>query len=137
MIRRLFLSILALVSIAIATRIWSEDEIQRYEKRYKGEYLPRPEITPFGPRRFNYLKRKKWVCEFVARYQVSDSLSPDFGGIIEAEHLPTIIETDNTQEAIWVWSRHHQITGSDYYQENIRRAWIYVLRNPAYREHGG
>ncbi|MEO0067668.1 MAG: T9SS type A sorting domain-containing protein [candidate division WOR-3 bacterium] len=137
MIRRLFLSILALVSIAIATRIWSEDEIQRYEKRYKGEYLPRPETTPFGPRRFNYLKRKKWVCEFVARYQVSDSLSPDFGGIIEAEHLPTIIETDNTQEAIWVWSRHYQITGSDYYQENIRRAWIYVLRNPAYREHGG
>ncbi len=135
--RRLFLSILAFASNLTATRIWSPEEIQRHERTYKGEYLPQPETVSLGPRRFNYLKRKRWVCAFVARYQVSDSLSPDFGGIIEAEHLPTIIETDNTQEAIWVWSRHHQITGSEYYQENIRRAWIYVLRNPAYREHGG
>ncbi|MBN2464290.1 hypothetical protein JXD38_01520, partial [candidate division WOR-3 bacterium] len=87
--------------------------------------------------RFNYLRQIKIACDFVASYQVSDSLSPSFGGIIEAEHMPTVIETDNTQEAVWIWSRWYELTGRDDYHENIRRAWIYVLNNPAFREHGG
>ncbi|MCK4234938.1 hypothetical protein KAX75_10950, partial [candidate division WOR-3 bacterium] len=68
--------------------------------------------------------------------QVSDSASPDFGGMIEGENAMNVIETDNTQEAIWVWSRYRELTGDTTYDINIRRAWIYVLAHPAYNEEG-
>jgi len=123
--------------MASATRLWTEKELKEQTRTGEPCWLPHPEIRPFAPRRFNYLKRVKWLCEFLVRYQVADSSSPNFGGIIEAEHLPDIIETDNTQEAIWVWSRWYQLTGNNDYQENIRRAWIYVRRHPAYQEHEG
>lgn len=88
-------------------------------------------------RKFFYLQRIKWICDFVSRYQITDSASSDYGGVIEAEHLPAIIETDNTQEAIWIWTRWYQLTGRDDYRENIERAWVYLLHHPAYHEHGG
>jgi hypothetical protein len=134
---RIVLSFVLAASAALATRPWTEQEFDEFYRTYRPEWLPRPESLIYGPRRFNYLERVKLTCDFVARYQVSDSLSPDFGGIIEAEHMPTTIETDNTQEAIWVWSRWYEVTGRDDYREKIRRAWIYVLSHPAYREHGG
>lgn len=133
--RRTVTLVLLLVAIASATRIWSQDELEKNFAKYQPTTTPPPALAPPGPRRFNYLKRIKWICDFVARYQVSDSSSSDFGGVIEAEHLPAIIETDNTQEAVWVWTRWYQLTGRDEYRENIRRAWIYIRRNPAYREH--
>ncbi len=117
--------------------MWSSEELKEYERKYQPEWLAKPETLRFGPRRFNYLKRIKWLCDFVANYQVSDSTSADFGGIIEAEHLPSIVETDNTQEAIWVWSRWYELTGNNDYQENLHRAWQYVLSHPAYQEHSG
>jgi len=135
MSRRILLAVLAIASAALATRMWTEEEFERYYQDYQPEWLPRPESLNYGPRRFNYLRQIKLTCDFVAGYQVSDSFSADFGGIIEAEHQPNIIETDNTQEAIWIWSRWYELTGRDDYRENIRRAWIYVLRHPAYREH--
>jgi hypothetical protein len=137
MYRRILLTILVLASAALATRMWTEKEFESFYRSYQPEWLPRPESLTFGPRRFNYLRQVKLTCDFVARYQVSDSLSPDFGGIIEAENMPNIIETDNTQEAIWIWSRWYELTGYDDFRENIRRAWIYVKRFPAFREHGG
>ena len=137
MSRRILLAVLALASAALATRMWTREEFDRYYQSYRPEWLPRPESLIHGPRRYNYLRQIKLTCDFVRQYQVSDSLSPDFGGIIEAEHMPTTIETDNTQEAIWVWSRWHEVTGHDDFRENIRRAWIYVRSHAAYREHGG
>ncbi|MBM3330784.1 hypothetical protein FJY68_02895 [candidate division WOR-3 bacterium] len=137
MSRRVLLAVLALASAALATRMWTEDEIESFNSSYQAEWLPRPESLQYGPRRFNYLRQIKLTCDFVASYQVSDSLSGDFGGIIEAEHMPTIIETDNTQEAIWIWSRWYELTGRDDYQVNIQRAWTYVMNHPAYCEHGG
>lgn len=134
--RRLLFLLLA-GSTALATRMWTPEEHQRFEQGYTPRFLARPESLLVGPRRFNYLERIRLTCDFLARYQVSDSLSPDFGGIIEAEHLPTVIETDNTQEAIWVWSRWRELTGRDDYATELRRAWTYVRRFPAYREHGG
>ncbi|MEO0081485.1 MAG: hypothetical protein ABIL25_04220 [candidate division WOR-3 bacterium] len=122
---------------AFATRMWTEQEFELFRRSYRQEWFARPESLIFGPRRYNYLERIKLACDFVAAYQVSDSGSPDFGGIIEAEHLPNVIETDNTQEAIWIWSRWYELTGSDDYRENIRRAWVYVLRHPAFWEHSG
>jgi hypothetical protein len=117
--------------------MWTEREFETFNRTFVPNALPRPESIVYGPRRFNYLKQVRLTCDFVARYQVSDSLSPDFGGIIEAENMPNIIETDNTQEAIWIWSRWYELTGYDDYRENIRRAWVYVKRFPAFREHGG
>jgi hypothetical protein len=135
MSRRVLLAVLVLASAALATRMWTEEEFERYHQDYQPQWLPRPESLQYGPRRFNYLRQIKLTCDFVASFQVSDSLNPDFGGIIEAEHMPDIIETDNTQEAIWIWSRWYELTGRDDYRENIRRAWVYVMRHPAYREH--
>lgn len=137
MLRRLrrLLPGLLLAGVALASRPWTAEEFRQFELRPEPRWLLRPESLVPGPRRFNYLERIRLDCDFVARYQVSDSASPDYGGIIEAEHMPTVIETDNTQEAIWIWSRWFELTGRDDYRENIRRAWIYVLRHPAWREH--
>jgi hypothetical protein len=137
MSRRILLAVVLLASAAFAARPWTEQEFKSFYRSYKPEWLPRPESLNYGPRRYNYLRQVKLTCDFVARYQVSDSLSPDFGGIIEAEHMPTTIESDNTHEAIWIWSRWYELTGRDDYGENIRRAWIYLKNFPAYREHGG
>jgi hypothetical protein len=137
MSRRILLAVLALASAALATRMWTEQEFESFYRSYQSEWLPRPESLNYGPRRFNYLRQVKLTCDFVASYQVSDSLSADFGGIIEAEHMPTTIESDNTHEAIWIWSRWHELTGRDDYGENIRRAWKYIKSFPAFREHGG
>src|SRR4051812_29095479 len=49
------------------------------------------------------------------------------GGVIECEAPPcsTIIQSDNTQEAVWIWSTHQRLTGHDHSAE-LARAWIYL-----------
>ncbi|MFB0509496.1 MAG: gliding motility-associated C-terminal domain-containing protein [bacterium] len=128
------LLILSFVSRVFASRAWTESEVENFERTFLPQFLPKPEIFGKPIDRYNYLYEIKQTADFIAHYQVSDSFSPDFGGLIEAEHLPNIIETDNTQEAIWVWTRWYELTGQDDYRTNIRRAWIYVMRYPAYRE---
>jgi len=61
----------------------------------------------------------------------------NLGGIQEAENMSATVETDNTQEAIWVWSRYAELTG-DYttYQTKINNAWTYCNANPAWNEGG-
>jgi hypothetical protein len=129
-----FLFVFGFISQVFATRFWTEQEIENFGKTFQPTFIGKPEIFGKPLDRFNYLYEIKQTADFIAQYQVFDSLSPNFGGIIEAEHLPNIIETDNTQEAIWVWSRWHELTGRDDYRTNIRRAWNYVMRYPAYRE---
>ncbi len=135
--RRALLAVLLIASAALAARPWTEQEFESFHRLYKPEWLPRPESLIYGPRRFNYLRQIKLTCDFVADHQYADSTSPKYGGIIEAEHMPDTVETDNTQEAIWIWSRWYELTGRDDYRENIRLAWNYVKRFPAYREHNG
>ncbi|MFO7639126.1 MAG: hypothetical protein R6X14_07525 [bacterium] len=135
-LRPAFITLL-LAGTALATRPWTPAELRAWERDYRPAPLTRPDLLPEGPRRYNYLERIRMMADFVARHQVADSGSPHFGGIREAEHQPEIIETDNTQEAIWVWSRWYELTGRDDYRENLRRAWHYVLNFPAYREHSG
>jgi hypothetical protein len=137
MLRRLTVIILTVFSLGIATRIWTPEELKTSLLFYQPSSCYRPDTVILGPRRFNYLQRIKLLCDFLVRYQVSDSTSPDYGGIIEAEHLPNIIETDNTQEALWVWTRWYELTLRDDYQQNISRAWHYILNHPAYQEHQG
>ncbi|MCX5632521.1 MAG: PASTA domain-containing protein [Phycisphaerae bacterium] len=61
----------------------------------------------------------------------------NLGGIVEGEDYTTVVETDNTQEAIWIWSRYAELTG-DYtkYITNINNAWTYCLAFPAWTEGG-
>jgi hypothetical protein len=76
-------------------------------------------------------------AEFITTLQVDDPGNPDDGGMREGEHLPDIIQSDNTQESIWVWCRYQELHGDDRYNENIEDAWGYVMRFPAYSEEGG
>ena len=129
------LLIVLLPAIVLAAIPWNESELRDNLRVVPPKGLPL--LNPSFAGHVNYLFEIRQTCDFVARYQVSDSSSANFGGIIEAEHLPTTIETDNTQEAIWVWTRWHELTGRDDYRTNIRRAWHYVMTFPAYREGSG
>lgn len=87
--------------------------------------------------RFNYLYEFRQIADFIALWQLDDPDSVDDGGMIEAESGPLrpVIQTDNTQEAIWVWSRYGQLTGdTERYKENIDKAWEYCNRFPAWKE---
>ncbi|MBD3285919.1 hypothetical protein GF359_05515 [candidate division WOR-3 bacterium] len=89
--------------------------------------------------RFNYLYEFRQIADFCAFWQLDDADSADHGGMIEAEtgELKDIIQTDNTQEAIWVWSRYGELTGdTSRYRENIDKAWFYCENFPAWEEEG-
>ncbi len=83
-----------------------------------------------------------WMDEYSEAAAFIQSLQytePDtnFGGMMEAEHLLDIIQTDNTSEAVWIWCRYKQLTGDDQYYQNIEHAWTYIYNWPAWREEGG
>ncbi len=84
-----------------------------------------------------YLENLAEAAAFIATLQFDDPDSIDFGGMREGEHLPDVIESDNTQESIWVWSRHRLLTGETTFDENIEAAWQYIMNFPAYNEEGG
>ena len=84
-----------------------------------------------------YLNDYEAAAWFVASMQVTDPLSPDYGGIREGEHLPDIIQTDNTSESIWIFSRYYELTGDSAILPHLDASWVYVLNHPAYDEEGG
>ena len=63
----------------------------------------------------------------------------NFGGEREEEPggMYYVIETDNTLEAILVWSRYYELTGDDQYNDEIADAWIYAYNFPAWLEGAG
>ena len=76
-----------------------------------------------------YLGNFTLTAAFEAKMQ-----GPD-GGIIEMEDDPTKFEnTDNTLEAVWVWSRYYTLTRDDRYTANISAAWNYSWAHPAWLE---
>jgi len=135
--KRIFL-LLGLLSIAFSLPYWTLEDFKRAELVYKGPPVWQPEIDQLRGdwQSWSYIHELIQTSAFVASFQVADSLDPEFGGIIEGKDEPDIVQTDNTQEAIWVWCRHNEITGDTTYAENIRRAWIYVMNYPAYNEEG-
>ncbi|MFH1313330.1 MAG: T9SS type A sorting domain-containing protein [Candidatus Eisenbacteria bacterium] len=94
-----------------------------------------------GPRPFDYeydpLARLLLGADFIVTMQVSDTLLMTYGGIREGEHMLEVIQTDNTSESIWIWSRCYSRSGLDAYHDNIDAAWEYCMNNPAYGEEGG
>ena len=59
-----------------------------------------------------------------------------FGGIIEVESgtAHSIVESDNTQEAIWIWSWQRQLTGITTYAPQVTNAFEYLAGSPGYTE---
>ena len=74
----------------------------------RGMRLPPDYLGPF-----NYLREFVQMTDFLAAWQVLDPASDDYGGMIEAESgaLGGVIQTDNTLEAIWCWSRFKEFSG--------------------------
>jgi hypothetical protein len=124
-------------STVFATRYMTPEELAAQQASIQ-EARPQPAPStsqPFMPVYKEFIQR---TADFLA-HKMQDSLSsdPSYGGMREAENQMTTIETDNTLEAIWFWSRYYQLFGVDAYHQNIDRAWIYVNKNPAWREEGG
>ncbi len=92
---------------------------------------------PLGP--FSYMREFDQIIHFLADWQQLDPFLPHYGGMIEAEagDLGGVIQTDNTLEAIWCWSRWRQLTGRTDMDNHVNAAWIYCNNYPAWQEEGG
>lgn len=135
---KIIVSTFILISMAVALPYWDQENFDQAELVPKTRPVMQYEIEVFRGnwQTWSYIHELCQTAAFIGSLQVADSLSPDYGGIIEGEDEPDIIQTDNTQEAIWVWCRYYEITGDTTYFENLRRAWIYVMNFPAYDEEG-
>ncbi|MDK9700893.1 MAG: T9SS type A sorting domain-containing protein [bacterium] len=139
------LGILFLVALSVtpllATPYWTPEQIAAQE----AGLLPVPDaLGPSTPPRppqiepYNYYTQYLRTADWLVGLQVTTA-GADFGGEREGEtgSLYTIIQTDNTQECIVVWSNAKRITGIDtLYQQAIANAWIYNRRWPAWLEEG-
>jgi len=123
-------------ALALATPYVSPEEAAKAE--YSGSDTHVVSSVP-GPSAMFYdpLNRFEMACDFIVTMQVSDTASANYGGMREGEHLLGVIQTDNTSEAIWMWSHFYDLTGSDDYRENVDAAWEYCMNYPAYDEEGG
>jgi hypothetical protein len=133
-----FLLILGISTLGFSLPYWTPEDFQRAELVYKGPPIWQHEIDQLRGdwQSWSYIHELIQTSAFVASFQIADSLDTLYGGVIEGEDQLDIVETDNTQEAIWVWCRYYEITGDTTYLENIRQAWVYVMNNPAYNEEG-
>ncbi|MCA9752043.1 MAG: T9SS type A sorting domain-containing protein [Gemmatimonadetes bacterium] len=75
---------------------------------------------------------------FAAGLQIVDPIDPEFGGIAEGEgdSLGVVVQTDNTSQAVWAFSRYRSFTGDTTIDLWLERAWTYVNAHPAYDEEG-
>jgi hypothetical protein len=118
-------------SPALATEFWAADE-------------PHPLGPPVAPRLGDDARAESYdaetvygkACAFIESWQVTDPQDPNYGGIREGEDLIYIIQTDNTQESVWVWSRWRELTGSTAYNAAVTRSWAYIDKYPAWNEEG-
>lgn len=119
-----------------ATPYWTDEDAEKARHDFRPD--ERPDLSSPVPRAtsdpLGDFLASAW---FIASMQVSDSLSADFGGIMEGEHLPDIIQTDNTSESIWVFSRYFELTGDTAILPHLDASWTYVMNFPAYSEEGG
>ncbi len=138
--RRLSMLVLALALAAPALATVPVPPLDEAELRLPPDFAGpsglRTMPAPLGP--FNYLRELDQIAAFLAAWQVRDPASPSYGGMIEAESgdLGGVIQTDNTLEAIWVWSRYRELTGRTTFDNNVVAAWVYCLRYPAWLEEG-
>jgi len=135
-LKKILFSQIVCLAILTATPFWVREDFERSAAQPRGPAIfPAESGVRSGDwQRWSYIHEMVQTARFVAGMQVMDTLDPEFGGIIEGEDQMTIIETDNTQQAIWVWCRYYEIFGDTVYFPNIRKAWTYVMNHPAYLE---
>lgn len=131
-------TLIALVPPASAAPYWGEAEVQAWLARQGSPASPSAQLPlRDGPRNsLTYAQEYAAIAAFLRTWQVSTA-GADFGGIREGEQLQNIIQTDNTSESIWVWSRYYELTGDNQYYQNILNSFTYSLAHPAYAEEGG
>jgi hypothetical protein len=97
----------------------------------------RTERVAWPAGRINWLLELDRTVHFLDTWQYR-GVGSNFGGMIEAESGPLggVIQTDNTLEAIWVWSHYKRLTGTTSYDDNIHDAWTYCQTFPAWLEEG-
>jgi MYXO-CTERM domain-containing protein len=76
------------------------------------------------------------MMQFAAPCSDPNGADCNFGGQIEVESGEghAIIESDNTQEAIWDWSFYRRMGGTMSFAPQIENAWGYLSRFPGYDE---
>jgi hypothetical protein len=129
-------SIVALSPPSLSAPYWGEAEVDAWLARQGAAPSPAPPLRDGVRNSLSYADEYARIAAFLRTWQVATA-GPDFGGIIEGEQLQGIIQTDNTSEAIWVWSRYYELTGDNQYYPNLTRAFTYSLNHPAYLEEGG
>jgi len=123
-----------------AAEYWGTEELLRQAEANRRIHVGNVPVLPseLGERgAIDYMERFAMVAEFLTTLQVSNDTLPNFGGMMEGEFQTNIIQTDNTAEAIWIWSHYTDLTGDTTYLGNIAAAWSYVMNHPAYNEEGG
>jgi hypothetical protein len=134
----------ALLSPVLAAPYWTPEQIAEEFARRSGAVEP-----PFTPPQSAgghvtlderaYFDHYGMLCNFLVSMQYGGT-GDNRGGMREGESGNDygIIQTDNTQEAIRVWSQYAIWTGDTArYGANIRLARGYCERFPAWREEGG
>lgn len=123
---------------ALATPYWTTADWEAARAAGGGTaprgLLARAPIPGTPTTHVDYLARFADAAAFVASLQVASG--PNLGGIREGEHLPNVIQTDNTSESIWLWTRYYQLTGDTTYFQNVRDSFTYSRNFPAYNEEG-
>jgi len=141
--------VLVFIFNTTATEFWTKAQFIQFEseksqmriKSISASFFRSLQTQPMQLEKthFPYIAEFLQIAQFMAQWQVTDTSSADFGGMIEAESgdLGDVIQTDNTQEAIVVWCQYAKLTGdTSTYRNNIADAWTYIMNFPAYDEEG-
>jgi len=141
-VRRVGLVLLGLLvaQVAAATPFVPRDQlVEEMHPPARLARSTRPLATPAGA-----MAQLALLVEFEKKMQFATACDGDagtstvcnFGGQIEVESGPAnmIIESDNTQEAIWDWSYYRRLTGQMGYAPQISNAFDYLSRFPGWNE---
>jgi hypothetical protein len=126
-----FLLLVAWCGIAIATPYIPLERITLHQ----GE--THFEVPPFDAT-YNHMTEFIQLSSFEGQLQYNEP-GLNFGGQREEEsgYWYNVMETDNTLEAIQVWSRFYELTGDSRYLDEIADAWVYAWEWPAWEEGAG
>ncbi|MGD9379118.1 MAG: hypothetical protein PVI51_00970, partial [candidate division WOR-3 bacterium] len=115
--KRCTIVLLSLVVTGFSTSFWTEQDFINADSIPRGNAVMQGDVDVLRGewQRWSYIHELCQTAAFVASMQVSDPMDPEFGGIIEGEDQLSVVETDNTQQAIWVWCRFYEITGDTSY----------------------
>ncbi|MBU1938026.1 hypothetical protein KKG05_11555, partial [bacterium] len=144
--RRYFVVFLLMILLGVyqsgwATPYLTPTELEQFSSQdfpQRSTPLPEPPLRPTLDE-VAYFAEYVQICDFLVRLQHPGPGS-NTGGMIEGEtgSVATIVQTDNTLEAIRVWSQYGAWTGDiSRYNLPITRAWEYGLRYPAWQEESG